>query len=135
MALHVLILLGVFADQKLTSEQIAKSVGCNPVMIRNLLGKLKEAGLVATQRGSGGSVLTKDPAAITVWVVYQAVDSNSFDDLIGLHPSPSPKCAVGKNIYSLLEKPYDEIKDAMRETMKTVTLQQLLEDYKNMTVS
>ncbi|MGC6173578.1 Rrf2 family transcriptional regulator [Lacrimispora sp. 38-1] len=135
MALHVLILLGVFADQKLTSEQIANSVGCNPVMIRNLLGKLKEAGLVATQRGSGGSVLTKDPAAITVWMVYQAVDSNSFDYLIGLHPSPSPKCTVGKNIYSLLEKPYNEIKDAMRETMKTVTLQQLLEDYKNMTVS
>lgn len=131
MALHIMILLAVFADQKLTSEQIAKSVGCNPVMIRNLLGKLKEADLVVTQRGSGGSILTKEPTAISIWTVYAAVDSGSFDDLIGLHPNPSPRCIVGKNIYSLLGKPYSKIRDSMRETMEAITLQQLLEDYKN----
>lgn len=134
MALQVLILLAEFSDKKLTSEQIAKSVGCNPVMIRSLLGKLQEAGLVTTRRGSGGSVLTKAPAAITVWAVYQTVDSKSFDELIGLHPTPSPNCPVGKSIYSLLEKPYSEIRDAMRKTMESITLQQLLEDYRSINV-
>lgn len=132
MALHIIILLAVFPDQKLTSAQIAKSVGCNPVMIRNLLGKLKEADLVVTQRGSGGSVLTKKLADISIWTVYEAVDSSSFNDLIGLHPNPSPQCIVGKKVYSLLEKPYSKIRDSMRETMEAITLQQLLEDYKNM---
>lgn len=132
MALQILILLAEFSDKKLTSEQIAKSVGCNPVMIRNLLGKLKEAGLVTTQRGCGGSALTETPEVITVWAVYQAVDSKSFDELIGRHPMPSPNCPVGKNIYSLLEKPYNEIRYAMRGTMESITLQQLLEDYKSM---
>lgn len=131
MALQILILLAEFSDKKLTSEQIAKSVGCNPVMIRNLMGKLREAGLVATQRGSGGSILTKAPADITVWMVYQTVDPKSFNELIGLHPTPSPNCPVGKNIYSLLEKPYNEIRDAIRETMDSITLQQLLEDYRS----
>lgn len=132
MALQVLILLAEFSDKKLTGEQIAKSVGCNPVMIRNLLGKLKEAGLVTTRRGCGGSGLTKAPADTTVWMVYQAVDAKSFDEFIGLHPTPSCNCPVGKSIYSLLEKPYSEIKNAMRRTMESITLQQLLEDYRGM---
>jgi Rrf2 family protein len=129
MALHILVLLAEFTDQKLTSEQIAKSVGCNPVMVRNLLLKLKEAGLVATRRGIGGSVLMKSPEDITIWMVYQAVDASSFDGFIGLHPNPSLQCPVGKNIYSLLENPYGRIKDGMREAMEAITLQQLLDDY------
>ena len=131
MALHIMILLAVFADRKLTSEQISRSVGCNPVMIRNMLGKLKEAGLVATRRGSGGSVLTQEPASISIWTIYEAVDTGSFDDLIGIHPNPFPRCSVGGNIRSLLENPYSKIRDSMRETMETITLQQLLEDYKS----
>ena len=131
MALHIMILLAVFADHKLTSGQIAKSVGCNPVMIRNLLSKLKEANLVATQRGTGGSSLTQEPSSISIWMVFEAVDSGSFDDLIGLHPNPSSRCSVGKNIYSLLENPYNKIRNSMQQTMESITLQELLEDYKS----
>ena len=129
MALHILILLGAFDDKKLTSEQIAMSVGCNPVMVRNILSDLKKAGLVNTQRGIGGSVLTNNPAEITLWMVYQAVDEQSFDGLIGLHPNPSPRCPVGKKIYSLLDGPYGQIRESMRLKMDEITLQQLLDDY------
>lgn len=131
MALHILVLLGVFPDKKSTSEQIAKSVGSNPVMVRNLLGDLRKAGLLSTQRGIGGSALTKNPEEITLWMVYQAVDGNSFEDFIGLHPNPSPQCPVGKKIYSLLEEPYNKIRHSMREAMEEITLQQLLDDYNN----
>ena len=129
MALHILVLLHVFAGRKLTGEKIAKSVGCNPVMIRSLLGKLSEAGLVETRRGAGGSVLAKPPGDITVWMVYQAVDANSFERFIGLHPKPSTQCPVGRNIYSLLEKPYDMVKSAMRGAMEDIALEQLVDDY------
>ncbi|MDL2289503.1 Rrf2 family transcriptional regulator [Clostridia bacterium OttesenSCG-928-F22] len=129
MAIHILLLLAVFPESRLTSEDIARSVGCNPVMIRNLLGKLKEAGLVITQRGTGGSSLVKAPEEISVWTVYQAVDKDSLDTLIGLHPHPYPQCPVGDKIYALLEKPYNNIKSAMQEAMEAATLKQLIGDY------
>lgn len=129
MALHTLVLLAVFPDRRLTSEDIACSVGCNPVMIRNLLCKLKQAGLIETQRGTGGSSLCKAPEEISIWTVYQAVDKDSLDTLIGLHPRPYSQCPVGESIYALLETPYNNIKSAMQEAMETATLQQLIADY------
>ena len=135
MALHILIVLALFTDQKRTGEKIAASVGCNPVMVRNLLSRLKEAGLVTTQRGSGGSELALPPEAISTWMVYEAVDSNHFDELFGIHPNPSQRCPVGKNIYSLLDKPYHEISQSMREKMEEITLQDLIDDYKTLRAS
>lgn len=129
MALHTLLLLAVFPESRLNSEDIAKSVGCNPVMVRGLLSKLKDAGLVATQRGTGGSSLSKAPEEITIWSVYQAVDKDSLDTLIGLHPNPSPRCPVGSRIYALLETPYASIRSAVQEAMEAATLRQLVEDY------
>lgn len=41
-ALHLLILLDVFKEQKLTSELLAMSIGSNPVVVRNTLGRLKK---------------------------------------------------------------------------------------------
>lgn len=129
MALHILVLLGVFPEKMPTSAQIAKSVGCNPVMVRNLLGSLKKAALVETRRGIGGSALAKKPEDITIWMVYQAVDAGSFSGFIGLHPNPSSQCPIGKRIYFLLEKPYDKIRDSMRSAMEEITLGQLLDAY------
>lgn len=129
MALHALLLLAVFSEKKLTSEDIARSVGCNPVMIRNLFVKLREAGIVTTQRGTGGSSLAKEPGEISVWMVYQAVDKDSLENLIGLHPNPHSECPVGKEIYALLNQPYGKIKDAMREEMEDSTLQQLVDSF------
>lgn len=130
MALHTLILLAAYPGQKPTSEVMARSVGCNPVMIRNLLGRLKAAGLVSTQRGAGGATLLRAPEDISVWTVYQAVDADSLENLIGLHPNPYQNCPVGKRIHGLLETPYGKIKGAVREAMEAVTLQQLVDDYK-----
>lgn len=132
MALHILVLLAVFPEAKLTSENVSKSVGCNPVMVRSLFGKLKEAGLIATQRGTGGSSLARSANEITVWTVYRAVDRDSLENLIGVHPHPSSLCPVGSRMDALLEKPYGRIKDAMREAMEGITLQQLVDDYKSM---
>lgn len=134
MALHTLVLLAIFPEPKPTSDDIARSVGCNPVMIRNLLGKMKEAGLITTQRGAGGSALAKKPEEVSLWMVYQAVDKDSLDNLIGLHPHPYAQCPVGSKMYALLEKPYEKVKDAMQEAMESITLRHLLDEYKDMEV-
>lgn len=64
-----------------------------------------------------------------MWMVYQAVDQDSLDKLIGLHPQPYAQCPVGSKMYALLDKPYAKVKGAVEEAMGAVTLQQLLEDY------
>ena len=38
----------------MTSEALAKCLGTNPVVVRRTMGSLREAGLVAAERGHGG---------------------------------------------------------------------------------
>lgn len=130
LALHILLLIAALSEQKkLTSESIAMSTGSNPVVIRNVLGKLKRAGLVQVRRGSGGAYLAMDAKDITLAMVNEAVDPNSMKNLIGLHPSPAFECPVGRNIHALLQEPYDAVRTAVHTTLQSYTLADLLENF------
>ena len=50
-AVHILALVKVEQSQPLTSSWIASSVNTNAVVIRRLVGKLKQANLIETQQG------------------------------------------------------------------------------------
>lgn len=132
-AIHVLLMIAVLpASYKITSEFLASSVGSNPVEIRKLLSSLKKAGIIDVTRGPGGAKLKKSPEDITLLDIYNAVDSASLDELIGVHSHPAPQCPFGKNISNLLEKPYAEISEAVREKMSAITLAQLLMQFLEM---
>jgi DNA-binding IscR family transcriptional regulator len=123
-------LIAVFGgEHKMTSEVIAKSTGSNPVVIRNIFTGLKRAGIVNVQRGSGGAALNLEPKDITIWSVCSAVDPDSLQNLIGLHPNPSQRCPVGRKIHALLKTPYNEICNAVQKVMSDYTLAELLEQY------
>lgn len=73
LALHT---LGHMAtdDGVRTSSSIAEHAGTNPVVVRRVLGKLREAGLVVSEKGpSGGWCLARDPKDITLADVYLAL--------------------------------------------------------------
>lgn len=56
LAVHVIICIDTFKnDYKVTSDFLASSTNVNPVIIRRLLGQLKNAGFVEVARGSGGA--------------------------------------------------------------------------------
>lgn len=130
LALHILLAIAVFSDNvKMTSEIIAKSTGSNPVIIRNILGSLKQAGIVTIHRGSGGAELAIPPEEITIWKVYVAVDPTSMHNLIGLHPNPSSVCPIGCKIYDLLDEPYSAIRESVQASMSKYTLADLLARY------
>ena len=95
-AVHILALLALESDRPLTSEYVASSVNTNPVVIRRLLRKLADAGLVASTPGStGGSRLARDSRRITLQDVFSAVESG---ELFGEHSQqPNAKCPVGKH--------------------------------------
>ena len=54
-AVHLLTLLAMFeGGEPLPSGYMADSVNTNAVVVRRILGALREAGLVRSQEGSGG---------------------------------------------------------------------------------
>lgn len=129
-ALHCLVLIAEYQNTtKVTSELLAKSTGCNAAAIRSILNSLQKAGILRIARGVGGAYLNCEPFALTVWDVYHALEPEGLEHFIGYHPHPSEKCPVGKNIHSVLKGAYQQISTAVQDSMKGITLQQLLEDY------
>ena len=54
-AIHILTMLALKGECVVTSELIAESVNTNPVVIRRLMGLLREAGLVDSRPGAGAA--------------------------------------------------------------------------------
>lgn len=129
-AMHCLIFIAECGERtRVTSGLLAKSTGCNPAAIRSILGALQKAGLIVVARGVGGAHLAVDPAQLTLWDVYRALEPDGLDHLIGLHPAPSPYCPVGRNIGAVLQEPYRQVGQAVQRQMQQITLAQMLEQY------
>lgn len=106
-----------------TSEELAESVGTNAVVIRRVLGQLKAAGLIDSRRGAGGgSVLRRDPRAITLRDVYDAVEDDGCG-LIGRHAGAvGEHCPVAPVIAQYLDELYVEAEEALKRTLQAVTV-------------
>lgn len=129
-AVHILSYL-VLASRKrstpVTSEQIAKSVRTNPVVIRRLLGLLRKGGLVRSQRGAhAGWTLARRPDAITLLDVYSAVDN---EPVFGLHASPpNPRCPIGRGLPGALRKVYRTLEGKLRRELALTSVEEVLTD-------
>ena len=126
-AVHILLAIVEFeGKEKTTSAFLAGSVNVNPVIIRNTLGQLKAAGLVMVKAGEGGASLAKEPKDITLLDVFDAVEKE--EALFHFHENPNPECPVGKNVHAVLDNKLFAIREAMREKMESITLQDLIDD-------
>lgn len=114
---------------KVTSNLLAESTGSNPVVIRNILSALKKAGLITVPRGTGGAELCADPAQITLYQIYSALEPDGVTSIIGIHPCDGRPCPVAQNIRKVLEPPYHKIEDAVKEAMEEITLQSMIDDF------
>lgn len=132
-AVHILLAIVEFeGKEKTTSVFLAGTVNVNPVIIRNTLGQLKAAGLVSVKAGEGGSSLAKEPKDITLADIFDAVEKE--EELFHFHEKPNPDCPVGKNVHAVLDSRLFDIQEAMRKQMKSVTLQDLIDDMNNLLV-
>lgn len=114
---------------KVTSGLLAESTGCNPVVIRNILSALKKAGVISVPRGTGGAELCVDPAQITLYQIYTALEPRGLASLIGIHPCQERPCPVAQNIRQVLQAPYTKVEDSIRQAMESVTLQSMIEEF------
>lgn len=126
-ALHVLCLLAHQSGEPLTSEFIAGSVNTNPVVIRQVLGLLRRAGLVTSRRGvAGGWRLAHPPSSITLARVYEVVRPGS---VFALHSrEPNPRCPVGRGVQRGLLGHYRKAQAAMEAELARVTVEDVLDD-------
>ena len=128
-AVHTILCIAYFEkSEKVTSDFIAGSTGANPVIIRKILGKLQNAGIVATKAGVGGSTLIKQPEEISLLDIYKAVSEESDDErsVFNFHTSPNTKCPVGKKIHTVLDAPLLSAQKAMEEELAKTTVKDLM---------
>ena len=75
LALHTLSHMAGDPDRVRTSADIADHAGTNPVVVRRVLGKLREAGLLTSEKGhAGGWRLARAAQTISLADVYLALD-------------------------------------------------------------
>lgn len=128
-AIHMLACMDVFKDDyKITSDFLASSINVNPVIIRNILSQLKEAGLIEVKRGPGGATIAKPLEEITFYDVYRSVDCIEENTLFHFHENPNPDCPVGKNIHHVLDDKLLRIQAAMEQELRSITLADLDQD-------
>lgn len=119
-AVHILALLGALREAEHTSEWMAGSIGVNPVVVRNITGMLRRAGLVRTQQGVAGTRLARPLSEITLLDVYRAVEADG--SVFSVHPRPNPKCPVGSRIEQTLSQLFASAERAMQARLESVTL-------------
>ena len=127
-AAHALAWIGLYqrmGNEVATSEEIASSVNTNPVVIRRLLGELREGGLVESRRGAGaGWFLTRDLASITLLDVYDVVEPGP---LFAMHrATPDQECVIGRGIQPAMQDIYGGIESTLRQELAGVSLEEVL---------
>ena len=129
-ALHALSAMTLSATYRrvpwVTSDFLASSVNTNPVVVRRILSRLREADIIESQAGpQGGSRLLSNPDVLTLLDIYQAVED---EGLFHLHyADPNPHCPVGCNIQKVLTSTLDKAETAMKTSLEATTLTQIIE--------
>ena len=128
-AVHILTCIDIFGGQmRVTSDFLSGSTGVNAVIVRNVLGQLREAGIVETRQGSGGAHLAKALDEITLYDIYKAVDCVDDEGLFHFHENPNADCPVGRNIHKVMDGRLEAAQSALENELKSTTLAQVVAD-------
>ena len=118
LALHTLGHMAGDPQRKRTSAAIAEHAGTNPVVVRRVLGKLREAGLLTSEKGhAGGWLLARDPNEVTLADVYLALDERMIASGETIEvTSCSVENALQKRVTHVLEEVEESLVRRLAET-------------------
>lgn len=125
-AIHLLSYLVIYHDGDLSSKAIADSIQSNPSIVRQLMSDLRQAGIIATQKGRAHPTLKKAPSEISLYDIFQALQMDH--QLFHTDPETNPKCIVGANIQDSLKHFYGEIQDFAYMRMRQISLADVICD-------
>ncbi len=128
---HIMTIFALKPGEPLTSEFIACSVNTNPVVIRRLLGSLREAGIVDSKIGVGGGwSLLVDPENLTLLDILRAVEPQNA--IFTLPRSvPNPECPCGLYISGVLTEVYDKVQAGMAQQLAEISIAWIAEQISN----
>ena len=128
-AVHILTCIDIFGGQmRVTSDFLSGSTGVNAVIVRNVLGQLRNAGIVETRQGSGGAHLAKALDEIMLYDIYKAVDCVDDEGLFHFRENPNADCPVGRNIHKAMDDRLQTAQSALENELKSTTLAQVVAD-------
>ena len=118
LALHTLSHMAGDPSRTRTSADIAAHAGTNPVVVRRVLGPLREAGRLFSEIGlSGGWRLARAPQDITLADVYLALEERLVATAeLEEAPSCSVEYALQKRVTAVLEEIEENLVKRLRET-------------------
>ncbi|MEM9230136.1 MAG: Rrf2 family transcriptional regulator [Pseudomonadota bacterium] len=99
LALHTLGHMAGEPQRMRTSAEITEHAGTNPVVVRRVLGRLREAGLLASEKGhAGGWRLAREPQG-TRWQTYISLQTSALSQRVRettYRPAPSSTACRGR---------------------------------------
>lgn len=132
-AVHIIAAIDYFKDsEKVTSNFLAGSVGANPVIVRNVMGNLKESGIIEISQGKSGISLAKELDEITFYDVYKAVDCVDDEGLFHFHEKPNINCPVGRNIHIAMDEKLQKVQSIMENELSRITMADVVADLKKL---
>lgn len=128
-AVHIIAFVDYFGEEtQVTSKMLSGSIHANPVIIRNVISSLNDAGILSSHRGKKGIHLAKDVNDVTLYDVYEAVDCIEKKGLFHFHEEPEPACPIGRNIHAALNPHLEDVQKTMEDELKTITLAEITGD-------
>lgn len=118
--LHVLLHMAQ-KEGPVTSEVMAKAMDTNPVVIRRIMGGLRDEGYVRSEKGHGGGwSLACDLSKVTLRDIYDALGQPSL--LAIGNRTESPGCLVEEAVNEALRKSFDDAEALLLARFGEVTL-------------
>lgn len=125
--LHVLLHLA-HSDHPMTSEEMARFLDTNPVLVRRVLAGLRERGYISSNRGHGGGwSITCDLAKVTLRDIYEAVGAPSFFAMG--NRSEKTSCLVEQAVNAALGSAFMDAEALLLRQLGHVTLADLSQDF------
>lgn len=111
-----------------TSDEIAAVVSTNPVIIRRLLGRLKEANLVVSLRGkTGGYQLARPAADISLLDVFLAVEGDEVDFFALANRDNRPGCSpIANSLQQTLHPIFARSLNALKQDLGRYSIAEVL---------
>ena len=123
--IHTLMLVTFFEEDRITSQKVARSIRCNPVIVRNVFTKLSKAGLLKPGMGRRRTELARPAEEITLYDVFVATQSDDVDSMFRMY-DPNPFCPVGHDIHRILSLRFEDARDAMFDSLRGTTIADLV---------
>ncbi|AKM07816.1 Rrf2 family transcriptional regulator [Pelagerythrobacter marensis] len=125
--LHVLIHLDRHV-KRATSDDIARMLNTNPVVVRRMMAGLRDRGIVASEKGHGGGwELKRALGSITLLDVYRAIGEPT---LFNIGPNAErPDCLVEQAVDARMAETLGEAEALLRDRFESIAVADLAHDF------